>query len=574
MKPMKRVIPVFASVLLVAPTEAVPPPQLIKGPPPNIAMGKRLIVPANGMPGPGAVNIPSRKPRRAITEEHLLTRSGETIHGTFKGFDANMGVTWSHPDFLPAVVQFLPDRVSRLNFKVAPLPARARQHSCQVELPNGDRIAGDLMRMDDGKLILNTWYAGELAVNTAHIKSIQPGTAATKVFFEGPKDAKNWTFTNLQNARVPLNILPNIPQAQQQLLKERMAQAAKGPNWKLANGTFESSSSNAMVGRHMKETPGRSSTEFDLEWSGSMNLYINFLTDSLNSYSQCNGYCLRLNQSYVYLYRYNFNNGAARGARVGNNVRITNLRGNAHVAIKLDKPKKTIALLINGVLVQKWANLGELPGDGNGLLFTSRTTNRMKLSRIRVTEWNGALPEPKNKAQAEIKEDLVILHNSDHMTGQVLGIAEGKLHFKSAFGEMKISLEKVREIHRATSRVKPVPAMAGLGRAIFKEAGSLAMKITGWKNGKVTASSPLFGEAAFDATAFEAIDFTGATQQASGGISPVNSTSRIEEGFRAMPRPFPQRAIPAPQLKRLPNGLQLELNVRPQPKPQKIVPRR
>ena len=370
---------------------------------------------------------------------------------------------------------------------------------------------------------------------------------------------------------------PLLPLEQQKQLKERAAQAARGPTWKFANGAFESSSSSSMVGRKMKEMPDRSSTEFDVEWTGSLNLYINFLTDSLTSYSMCNGYCLRLTQSYVYLYRYNFNNNAGRGGRVGNNVRVNlaSLQGNAHVALKMDATKKNIALLINGTLIQKWENLGEFPSDDKGLLFTSRTTNRMKLSRIRVTDWNGNLPDAGTKTKSRPKEDYVLLNNADHITGELIGIADGKLQFKSDFGEMAIDLEKVGIIHRATERVQAVPTTTGMARAIFKDEGSMAMDITGWKDGKVTATSPLFGEAAFDVDVFQSIDFTGKNTRQASSILPNgnNPPPGIKPGFR-VPLQLQQRVLPAPQLRKVPRALRFELNVRPRPEAPKIEPRR
>jgi hypothetical protein len=100
------------------------------------------------------------------------------------------------------------------------------------------------------------------------------------------------------------------------------------------------------------------------------------------------------------------------------------------------------------------------------------------------------------------------------------------------------------------------------------------MKITGWKDGKVTATSPLFGEAAFDAAVFQSIDFTGKSTRQASGVSPTtNPTPRIEPGFR-IPRQLQQRALPVPQLRKIPNGLRLELNVRPRPADPKIKPRR
>ena len=581
MTPMRRVIPIFALLLVVAIAKAVPPPRLAKGPAPvpvpNIALAKQLnarfIPPQNGIPG--TVTIPSKNPRRAIMEEHLLTRSGETFRGKFLGYDPAQGLKWAHPDFLPKVIHFLPNRVSLLNFKVGPLPNHAKHHNCQIELSNGDTIAGDLVRMENEKLILNTWYAGELAINTAHIKSLKPGFSSAKVFFEGPKNTKNWTFNNGQNGGLPLRMIPQLPLEQQRQLKERAAQAAKGPTWKLTDGVFESTTSNSMVGRQMKEMPARSSTEFDVEWTGSLNLYVNFLTDSLTSYSMCNGYCLRLTQSYIYLYRYNFNNNAGRGGRVGNNVRVNlaSLQGNAHIALKMDAKKKTIALFINDILIQKWENLGDFPSDENGLLFTSRTTSRMKLSHIRVTDWNGNLPEANAKAKSEPKNDYVLLNNADHITGELTSIADGKLQLKSDFGEMAIGLEKIGVIHRATERVKAIPTTTGMARAIFKGGGSMAMNITGWKDGKVTATSPIFGEASFDAEVFQSIDFTGKNTQQASTVTPSINPILIKKGIR-VPLQLRQRALPVPRPGKVPQALRFELKVRPDPKAPQVKPRR
>ena len=123
-----------------------------------------------------------------------------------------------------------------------------------------------------------------------------------------------------------------------------------------------------------------------------------------------------------------------------------------------------------------------------------------------------------------IFSDLIInLGNTTSRKG--IGIADGKLQFKSDFGEMAIGLEKVGVIHRATERVQAVPTTTGMARAIFKGEGSMAMNITGWKDGKVTATSPLFGEAAFDSEVFQSIDFTGKNTQQASSVSPTTTTA-------------------------------------------------
>jgi hypothetical protein len=189
----------------------------------------------------------------------------------------------------------------------------------------------------------------------------------------------------------------------------------------------------------------------------------------------------------------------------------------------------------------------------------------MKLSRIQVSEWNGSLPEDNPKAKADPKDDFILFNNADHITGELTGIANGKLYFTSDFGEMTIGLEKVGVIYRATERVQAIPPVTGMARATFKGKGGLAMKITGWKDGKISATSPLFGEAAFDAAVFQSIDFTGKSTRQASGVSPTpNPSPRIDPGFR-IPLQLQQRGLPAPQLQKIPNGLRFELNVLPRP---------
>ena len=77
-----------------------------------------------------------------------------------------------------------------------------------------------------------------------------------------------------------------------------------------------------MVGRHIDEMPARASIDFEVDWQNHLSLYINFRTDKLNSYSACNGYCLRLAQTYVYLYRYTLVNGRGLSRRLGQRISI------------------------------------------------------------------------------------------------------------------------------------------------------------------------------------------------------------------------------------------------------------
>ena len=54
--------------------------------------------------------------------------------------------------------------------------------------------------------------------------------------------------------------------------------------------SLEAKYSQARVGRQFKEIPTLARFDFDVEWSSYMNLYVNFLSDRLDSYSTGNSY--------------------------------------------------------------------------------------------------------------------------------------------------------------------------------------------------------------------------------------------------------------------------------------------
>jgi hypothetical protein len=489
----------FVAVILLPAvhSRAVPPPQILE------RQVVRIIAPQlhGEIPGRvGPIAIPSG--RRVNTKgEHVQLLNGDLLRGKFIGFDAKKGMRWKHPH-IDSELLIAPGSVGTLAFKATAPPENARQHACKIKLLNGDVLSGELIRMENGKLVLDTWYAGELEIDQSTITSLVPGFTKDKVFFDGPTDNKNWTQTN--------------------------------GTWKLQNRSFSTASSGAMLGRHIDNTPKRAAIDFEIDWASSLNLYVNFRTDSLNSYSACNGYCLRLTQTYVYLYRYTFNNGAGRGQRLGTSSVRINLNGanrNARVSIRVDERNRLIALYINGKYISKWVDTGGFAGKGNGLLFSSRTTNRIGLSQIRVSEWNGNLSGQNRTVPGNVKDDFVLFTNDDSISGNLKSIKDGRMKIKTSFGELPVPLEKVDVIYMAQGRAKATQTVAGSVRVSLHGKGIMSLQIMEWKDGKVTAESPVFGKAILDAAAIQQATFNiGTTRTSSiGNIKPTPPLPRIQQ---------------------------------------------
>ena len=486
---------------------AVPPPDM--APPLRI---QQRVIPADRLlrQVPLARPRPVAPPRPTLPTnsssktkgENVQLLDGDIFHGKFIGYDPKKGVQWRHPHITPDM-QIKPASVARVTFEGTTLPRAAIDHSCNVELANGDSLSGELVSMDNGKLVVKTWYAGSLTINRSALKSLAPGYTAAKTIFEGPESAKNWSFVNANNGLVarpvPAGAVPNP-------LKQGLA--ANSGSWKYTDGAFECTTSGAMVGRQMKDIPDRTSIEFDVEWASYLNLYVNIFTDSLNSYSSCNAYSLRLNQTYAYLYRYSRTRGSQR---VGSNIRInlTSLKNRATIALKVDKKNSIIALYVNGKFTTKWKDVNaEFAGKGKGLLFSSRSANPIRISQIRVSEWNGNLPGQNKASTGDGKEDFVMFNNEDSITGSLVGIKEGQMKFKTSFAELPIPLENVDIIHLSKEGIQSMPIPPGSMGATLKDGkGRLTFKIEQWKDGKITVISPAFGRTIIDSTALKSVEF-------------------------------------------------------------------
>jgi hypothetical protein len=242
----------------------------------------------------------------------------------------------------------------------------------------------------------------------------------------------------------------------------------------------------------------------------------------LNSYSACNAYSLRINQTYAYLYRYTRNRGSRN---IGGNVRI-NLskvagKRRINIAFKVDKKKREFALYVNGQFKQKWKdNQADFAGKGNGLLFTTRSANLIRVSNIHIQEWNGSLPGQSKVAATNGKEDFVVFNNEDSITGKLISIKGGQMKFKTTFAELPIPLENVDTIHLSKGGIKTPPIPAGSMRVTLKGKGTLTLQIKEWKNGKITATSPIFGETTLDANALRSVEFNLGKPRTTTAVAP------------------------------------------------------
>jgi hypothetical protein len=178
------------------------------------------------------------------------------------------------------------------------------------------------------------------------------------------------------------------------------------------------------------------------------------------------------------------------------------------VAIYIDKAKKTIALMVDDQLIHNWKDSNaKFAGKGNGLLFTSRNSYPMRLSNIRISEWDGALPQAGGgKSLGNGKEDYVQFANDDSISGKAKTIQDGKLILATSFAEVPVEMNTVSILELSNPAVKTVPK-AGEVLAQMRARGRLTLKMQNWVGGKVRVESPYFGVADFSPAVFEKLVF-------------------------------------------------------------------
>ena len=417
--------------------------------------------------------------------EVLEFLNGDKLHGSFVSLDAKRGVLWRHPAMkqpleinLAGLAKVKMDRTRATNATAAAGARREAKLRCSVRLTNHDELQGELLSLDAERLTFGTWYAGTLNIPRKLIDSIVPGQGPGTSVYEGPTGLEGWTM--------------------------RSGGMRRGPNgtgpWRFSNGAFVCTTSGS-IGREFK-LPAMANVEFDLNWRRYLQFAVSVFTDNLESYGG-NAYMFQFNNVSAYVQRMSRNGDSSSFGQA--ELPGFNLKTKAHFSIRANKEQKTLFLLVDGVLVKQWTDTADF-SPGNGLLFLQQGQSFIKISDLRISEWDGKL-EASGAPAAPAKVDSVRLANTDKITGTLQAIRDGKLSFKTSFATLDVPMERVTEIDFSDEGVEKLKPAPGAVRAQFAEGGSVTVQIEHWDDRQVAAASPSFGKAKFAPLAFSILHF-------------------------------------------------------------------
>ncbi len=434
--------------------------------------------------GSGASKGPSQKPN---SRDALSFRNGDLLYGNLQSIDPADAILWQHPDTLQPIA-FKPETVSEIQFGYREQPKFKAATPCQVRLINQDELAGDLVFGDTETIILETWYAGKIEIPRKLVQFIIPQLEEGPLRFAGPTGLEGWTMGQVTIA------VPN------------------GGEWKYKSGGFYATRS-ASIARDLK-LPDIAKIECDITWKGMLYLAIALYTDYMhpvNLQSKETGpdfggfYSLQLNNYTANLLPVTKNDPLRYLGQAS--VQAFSQKNKIHMDIRVNKPKRAIALLVDGVLVKEWIDTEEFVGKGTGMRIVHQGQGSIKLSNLRVSEWNGQFEE-KPSPTPNSKEDIAKLQNGDKVVGLLQTIRDGKMTFGPTGGTaLDIPLNRVKLLEMAAQRAGRADEDKVDMRATFRNGGSVSLHLEKWTEHEVVGSSPNFGKVTFNPLAFERVQF-------------------------------------------------------------------
>jgi len=458
------------------------------------------------------------KKKKDNRPDRLKLLNGDSFTGRFQGVNGGH-ILWLHPSFAEPARVIAKD-VSSVRLEQREISSDKTQ-DCSVSLVSGGKLNGVLVGLNEEALTLDTWYGGKLKIAREFVRTIEPGIKPERLVYQGPEDGPDgWMTGNRNTGQVLKQMLRKNAKVEAGAVgadKQRalaIIRRAKVPGkdvggvvgqqgaWRYVSNGFVCASSGPILGRRDLELPSHCSLTFDLQWTGYFNLGVNIFADQINNEYSGNSYSLRVDQNNIYLYR--IQNGST--SNLGNVRSQLTGRKRCHLSLLIDKEAKTLSVLIDGQLIRKWEDTRPFAGKGNGLLFTSRNNSAMRLSRIRITEWNGSLPESDASKSGNGKEDFVVFSNKDSISGKAKRIEAGKLIFTTNFGDVPLPVSNMSSL-TFSNPVKRLTPKGSDVKMLMQKNGIVNVELLSWDVDKVRIKSPYFGEAVFDSLVFEKLDF-------------------------------------------------------------------
>jgi hypothetical protein len=424
----------------------------------------------------------------------LLFRNGDLLYGQLLAIDAPGSVSWRHLD-AAGPIDFKPDSIVQINFAARKNSNAPAENACRVLLADGDSLEGGLVSCDREAVVLQTWYAGRLSIPRASLQSMV-FTPHAPAIFNGITGLDGWTQAS-SAAGIP----------------------GETGHWIYRDGAFYADKA-ASVARDLK-LPDVAEIQFDLAWRGGLNLAIALYTDSLQPIlvtakdaapSFGGFYSLRFQNSFSFSVDCWPIKKTERLRSLGQLFLPTfNNKDRLHVDLRVSKPQHKMALYLDDTPVKEWVDDEGFIGEGTGMRFVQNAGSILKLSNLRITQWDGVFPDATETA--DLTHDAIWADNRAKVTGIIESISNGKLTARTTNGPVEIPIGELKSIDFAHRAAETPQIQAASVRATFAQGGALTFLLESWRPDEMTIRSPDFGTVKINPAAFIRLQFLSADKK-------------------------------------------------------------
>jgi hypothetical protein len=427
-----------------------------------------IVVQGNGLIVAQSPRQPAAKPQGDVVE----FVDGSMLHGQLLQMDADHGLAWKNPD-AKNPIRFQPGHIDFIRFARADAVNLAP--TCHLQFANGDDLFGSITSLDSDRLGLSTWFGGTMTIPRSAIRAITFLSKNYAILYEGPYDASGWVFG-----------IANMPQS-----------------WTYHEGWFTSQGTGTL-GRELALT-NSSTVEFDLGWSGALELEVQLYTDALERMENNNGSCvLQFTSSQIVLRQLR-----AAGQRAFGSAPLPDTGGKnrIHVAIQCNQDQGTLSVFVNDVLAKVWKDDAGFRAGGSGILFQQAgfTGGTVKLGNLRISRWEGGY-DP-DTTLSTTNADSIHFVNHDRAAGKIAAIKDGKVTLAFGGTALNIPLQRVTQINFAATNALAESPGPWVVRAHFPGGGSLSFQLEKWGDKIISGNSSIFGLLAFQAHAIREMEF-------------------------------------------------------------------
>lgn len=349
--------------------------------------------------------------------------------------------------------------------------------TASIHLSNNDELWGDIVSLDKDAMTLKTWYSGTMKIRRPMIARIKVQNRDSSVLYEGPNSMSEWT----------------------------VGRQGRGKSWEYKKGALYALQQSP-IARKIENMPAKVKVDFDMAWRGSYpGMAISLFNNNLTRQSDC--YTITISGSSIYLYRYSQNSGSSHLGNAELSALTSGASPGGRFTILADRKEKTVALMFNGVMVRQWSDKAGAELSGDVLMFYPQTQNSTKLSNIKVSEWDGQIPQAGVETKEKSSEDLIRLGNGDKVSGQIQSIAGDTLKFKASYAEMEIPLSRIVEIVCAEEKLEKARRNACDVRFTLANGGTMTFDLKGLQADEASGETENLGSVKLPLNAVKQIEY-------------------------------------------------------------------